>query len=186
MGRGLDRVVEGTIFRECPECEARLLPGDVACSRCGFDFISGRQLRGVGPGRLRWLGLGSVVVSLSLSIVLWCGDTPEAPPAEDQSEVAACVTLLDKLTPMLVAVTEQGLQIPTCPRGDVSSLGCLGPLGIRESRLPSVEGLAFALRPIDDGFGLSCWSDLDEDGEFALYRATHLVKAVRLTGAEVR
>ena len=178
--------MEGTIFRECPECEARVLPGDVACSRCGFDFIAGRKLRSGGARRWRWVALGSVVVSLSLSLVLWFGDEPDPTAGEDRSKVVPCETLLNELAPMLVAATEQGLQIPSCPRGDVSSLRCLGPLGIREGRLPSVEGLALALQPTDSGFGISCWSDLDEDGEFALYRATHRVKAVRISGPEVR
>jgi hypothetical protein len=130
--------------------------------------------------------IGAVLVGLVAGFTLGGdpGSAPQTSPGVEDSH--PCAIFLDALRPKILAANQQGLQIPTCARQETVALHCLGPLGIRESRLPSSEGLSLELQPTNTGFGISCWGDLDQDGDFALFRATEEVATLRVTASHVQ
>jgi hypothetical protein len=171
--------------RYCPECDTGVVPGQVACTRCGYDFIKGsnpQDWRSSDQTSRRanlvaiTAGVGLLAGAISVFVL-----TREPPPPLAEP----CVDALDSLRVSVQSGSESAA-VPTCPDTPPGSVSCWAPLGLTLSKMPAASGERYRLRPSPTGFDIECRSDLDKDGEEALYRTTESVEPVRITGAEVR
>lgn len=189
MGAHRGQLEGAAIFKECPNCEAKLVPGDISCQRCGFDLISGRRL-GVagggagGPSRLLVIvGLG-IAGAVMIAVMLYVGsqDDPEVTIQEEH----LCVQTLSVLRPLLMDYVGGSGEVPRCAATPPGPAGCWEAAGIPEASLPTGGSVSVELAPMASGFDLTCRADLDGDGESAVYKSTRDVETLLVTDPGVR
>lgn len=177
-----------TITR-CPNCEAQVLPGDVSCRRCKYDFIMGRQLDSDPDADLRRRRLAIIGASLGGALIL-AGlimsfllkpEEDETGPKDDHP----CMVSLQAIQPTIHGWLGRGNTIPECAPTPPGPTACWQEVGISAASV-SGEGLEFTLEQTRDGFDLRCRADLDGDGDRALYSANEAVAGVRISPTGVR
>lgn len=171
----------------CPNCDARILPGDVQCRRCRYDFIAGRRLTTDGEARrgrrlLVGMAAGAVLLLAGVLVLVLAGrggDVEE--PATDH-----CLAALRAIQPAVVAAHARGNPIPACGNTPPGPLSCWDPAGVTASLMPGVEGVSLSLLPTRTGFDIRCRADLDGDGNPAMYQANERIDGVRTSADGVR
>ena len=165
----------------CPQCNAGVVPGQMACGRCGYDFI-----KGANPGewvsedasrrRVQMIGLGTGVAVLVGGLVgFLVVREPPPPPVEP------CLVAVESLRATVAAAADSGVTIPSCPDTPPGSVSCWAPVGLTLTKMPHAPGERYRLTATASGFDIECRVDQDKDGEDALYRATKDVAVVRIT-----
>lgn len=167
----------------CTNCNARLLPGDVQCRSCGLDLISGRL-----PGekssheRKRTVVLAaSAAVSLVLIFAgaFVIGGLSEEPTPES----VPCLEALHAIQPVVKNHTRE---LPSCDKTPPGPTDCWSLAGVSTSLLPRRDDLWLKLRPSRTGFQITCRSDEDGDGDWALFQANEDVEGLRISKPGVR
>jgi hypothetical protein len=167
----------------CTNCNARLLPGDVSCRSCGFDLISGRM-----PGekssqeqkRTMVLAAGAVASLLLIFAGAFAvGNLGKEPPP-------ASVPCLEALALIQPAVVAKGGGDHSCDKTPPGPTDCWSLAGVPTSMLPRRDDMWLKLQPSATGFQITCRSDEDGDGDWALFQATQDVVGLRISRPEVR
>lgn len=171
----------------CPDCNARLLPGDVACASCGFDLIMGRK-----PGERSSRDQARLAVQAGLSAValllLFAGAWMLVSASSNQpaEEAEACMRVLQTVQPKVLERSNAGVQIPRCGRTPPGPTDCWSLAGVGAADLPRGDDLWLSLKGYSGGFEITCRSDEDGDAQWALFQANEHVQGLRISRAEVR
>ncbi|GEM_PF-2612159 len=171
--------------QQCPQCNAGVVPGQVACTRCGFDFIKGSnpqdwESEGAKQRRTQTNAVAIGAAVLIAGVVGYLV-VREPPPPPDEP----CMDALAQLREAVAAGAESAT-VPSCPDTPPGSVSCWAPLGLTLSKMPTAPGERYRLSATASGFDIECRVDADKDGTDALYRTTHDVGPVRITDATVR
>ncbi len=171
----------------CPDCNTRLLPGDVACESCGFDLIMGRK-----PGERTARDQARLATQATLSvaalILLFAGAWKAVSVAavEEVEPAEACLRVLETIQPQVKAKLDAGVELPRCDRTPPGPSDCWSLAGVSAADLPRGDTMWLKLRGYKDAFEITCRSDEDGDGEWALFQANDEVPGIRISKAEVR
>ncbi len=172
-------------LNQCPQCNAGVVPGQVACTRCGYDFIKGAnpsEWESEDDHRKRTtataVGVGAAVIVAAIVGYLVVREPPPPP-------IEPCIPALGDLRGAVQAGSADAA-IPSCPDTPPGSVSCWAPMGLTLSKMPSAPGERYRLTPTAGGFDIECRVDADKDGKEALYRTTQDVGPVRITGVEIR
>ena len=169
MGLGVLRPRgEGSgIFKECPNCEAQLIPGDVSCHRCSFDLISGRQLSGSDGGGSKAPLVVASFVALGLGIgVLFLMKGTQPPPEPVDSHL--CASPLAELRRLLIAHVDAGNEVAACRQTPPGEVACWTAAGVPAEALPESGEITVELDAMPAGFRVTC----QQKGEAQVYMAT--------------
>ena len=166
---------------QCPQCNAGVLPGQMSCGRCGYDFIKGGNpsdwvSEDDSRRRTKNMIAAGVAAAVALGVGVFLG-VREPPPVAAEPCLAAVRSLLATVE----AAAAAGTPIPSCPETPPGSVSCWAPLGLTLSKMPRAAGESYRVKPTQSGFDLECLHDHDKDGQAALYRATQDVGVVRIT-----
>lgn len=174
----------------CPNCDAQVLPGDVQCRRCKYDFILGKQLssdpeaderRRIVLLRIAVLG-GLLLAAVGVLFLTTLGGEDDSPVVDDHP----CLAALQRLQPVIASAHSRGNPIPRCGATPPGPIDCWDPVDVGTSQMPTTPTLALLLNPTRSGFELQCRSDLDGDGDLALYEANLDIDGVRISPGGVR
>ena len=171
---------------QCPKCSAGVMPGQLSCNRCGFDFIKGsKPQEWISEDAERRRTVTLVIAAVAALIIAGIGGfifayEPPPPPEEP------CVRALETLNAKVKAAIASGTRVPACADTPPGSVSCWAPVGLTLTQMPNGPGERYRLTPTSAGFDLECRVDRDKDGKDALYRETQDVAAVRITGTEVK
>lgn len=171
----------------CPSCASQVLPGEVACRRCGFDFILGRKPEDWNPidqARRRRTMIASVAGGFLLlsGIALLILFGPGSDDGAEQTD--PCLDALALMQPVVAAAVERGNPVPRCgatPPGDPE---CWTAVDLPIERY-TTEALSFTLRPGGSVFEIQCLIDADGDGVSAIYKANAVIDGVKISGSEI-
>ncbi len=167
----------------CTNCNARLLPGDVECRSCGFDLISGRmpgEKSSVEQKRTLRLGLASAA---SLLLIFGGAFALGNLNKEPAPETVPCLQALKAIQPIIKA---HDRELPSCGKTPPGPTDCWSLAGVSTALLPRRDDLWLSLRPSEEGFEITCRSDVDGDGDWALFQANEHVEGLRISRASVR
>ncbi len=173
----------------CPNCDAQVLPGDVQCRRCRYDFILGKQLSSDPEAdehrRVVLIRLGVLVVLLlaTVGVLLLATGSDEDEPAVDDHP---CLAALNRVQPVVASAHARGNPIPRCGDTPPGPIDCWDPVDVGSSLLPDIASMSLRLNPTRSGFELQCQADLDGDGAHALYEANLQIDGVRISPEGVR
>jgi hypothetical protein len=172
-------------INQCPKCSAGVMPGQLSCNRCGYDFIKGTNPEEwIREDDSKRRATTLAVAGALLLVVAAVGGyflirEPPPPPRE------ACVDALASLSNVVKTAVAAGKSVPDCADTPPGSVSCWAPMGLTLTKMPTAPGERYRLTPTGTGFDLECRVDRDKDGKDALYRETQDVAAVRITGIEV-
>lgn len=171
----------------CPSCSSQVLPGEVNCRRCGYDFILGKKPEDWNPidqaRRQRTFILSAaaaVLVIVGASVVLFLAPGGD----EDQGVSDPCLVALAAMQPVVVSALDRGNPVPTCEPTPPGPADCWTRVGVKIAQ-HAQDGLAFSLRPGSSGFEMQCLVDADGNGEHAIYKANAVIDGVKISGSEV-
>jgi hypothetical protein len=174
--------------QRCPSCQNPVFPGDVACRKCGYDFILGKHPKEFKSGeeRQRMLavaGAGVAALLLVAGVVwLYAGGGGEDAPAETHP----CVDALGELQPLVQAAAQRGNPIPDCADTPPAPVDCWDRAGVAATRFPTDGRLRFRLTRTKAGFDIECRTDGDGDGIDAIWKANEQVPGVKISEAGTR
>jgi hypothetical protein len=173
----------------CPNCDAQVLPGDIQCRRCKYDFILGKQLSAdpEADERRRRLIIricvGAGLAVLVVIVLVWSLRDPEVGPVVDDHP---CLEVLARAQPVVASALRRGNPLPTCGATPPGPIECWATTDITTAHLPTVPTLNLSIAPARGGFELQCRADLDGDGATALYEANTSIAGVRISPYGVR
>lgn len=173
----------------CPSCSSQVLPGEVNCRRCGFDFILGKKPEDWNPidqaRRQRTLvlsALAGVLLITGIVVVLVVapgGDDADTAPADP------CLVALSAMQPVINAAVERGNPVPRCEETPPGAADCWTAVDLKVEQYASA-GVSFTLRPGGSGFELQCLVDADGDGQKAVYKANAVIDGVKISDSAIK
>jgi len=165
-----------------------VIPGEVACRRCGFDFILGKKPEDWNPideaRRRRTVlvsALAGVLLVTGVLLVLLVGSSS----TDDDAEIDPCLDALVQMQPVIVAAVDRGNPVPKCEATPPADGECWTAVGVSVPKY-ATEGLSFTLRPGSTVFELKCMIDADGDGVSAVYKANAIINGVKISGSDIR
>lgn len=173
----------------CPSCSTQVMPGDMACRRCGFDFILGRKPEDWNPidatrrRRTQLVSLAAAALIIGGIVVLvLLAPAGEAP---DPADSDPCLVALKAMQPAVVAAVGRGNPIPTCGATPPGPDACWASVDVSPSQHAG-SGVEFTLRGGSSGFDLQCLVDADGDGTKAVYKANAVIDGVKISSSDTR
>jgi hypothetical protein len=172
----------------CPSCASQVIPGEVTCRRCGFDFILGRKPEDWNPideARRRKTmlvsGLAGALLVAGIILVLVVGGGPD----EDVRVADPCLDALVQMQPIVAAAVDRGNPVPKCEATPPGDPDCWTAVGVTIPTF-AAEGLSFTLRAGGTVFELKCLIDADGDGVAAVYKANAVIDGVKISGSDIK
>lgn len=174
----------------CPNCDAQVLPGDVQCRRCKYDFILGKQLSSdpEADERRRIMLLrggvlgGLLLAAVGVLLLTMIADREEEPITDDHP----CLAALQRVQPVIAAAHSRGNPVPDCHATPPGPVACWDPVDVTSIHMPTIPSMSLLLSRTRSGFELQCRADLDGDGAHALYEANLQIDGVRISPQGVR
>ena len=172
----------------CPSCASQVIPGEVTCRRCGFDFILGKKPEDWNPideARRRRTVLVSALAGVLLVTGVLLVLLVESRSTDDDAEVDPCLDALVQMQPVIAAAADRGNPVPRCEATPPADAECWTAVGVSIPKY-ATEGISFTLRPGSTVFELKCLVDADGDGVSAVYKANAIINGVKISGSDIQ